>query len=153
MTPKAFASVLLLSTLLILYGEARSVAAHPPKFGLRIGAGLLWAPEDKENLAGKSLYRQHYPFHVEFCYGRYVKGVLGLSHFFSQEEEHTEGGSLIFTPRLRQYAVHLGIQAQQDLMPYLRIHGELGGGVFWRSYNPGWKDKSYWDKAKTGILG
>jgi hypothetical protein len=153
MTSKTVSYVLLLSVLLNLCGAVLSIASRPPKFGFRIGTGLLWAPEDKENLAGERLYRQHYPFHMELSYGGQLRGVLGLNHFFSQEKEHVEGDSAKFTPKLRQYAIQLGVQAQRDLIAGLRVYGGLGGTLLWRSYNPGWKNKSYWDKTRAGASG
>jgi hypothetical protein len=157
MTPKTAVYVILLSTPLILSGEAPVLAARVSSFGFRVGTGLMWAPEDKKNLDGKSLYRQNFPFFAEFFCGRAIKGVLSVSHFFSQEREHMEVDSLgeetRFTPKLRQYAVQLGVKAGQHLTPWLQIHGGLGAGIFWRSYNPGWKEKSYWDKARLSGLG
>jgi hypothetical protein len=156
MTIKSTVINLPLLVFLFLLTASAKAAAEEPKFGFRMGTGLMWAPEDKKNLDGERLYRQHYPFSVEFFYGRAIKGALGLDHIFSQEEEHTEVDSLgeeaKFTPKMRQYAVRLAMQASRPVAPWLRIHGGLGGGVFWRSYNPGWKEKSYWDKARPGLL-
>lgn len=143
--------------LLLFLTASATVTARESKFGFRIGTGLMWAPEDKKNLAGEQLYRQHYPFSVEFFYGRAIKGAFGLDHFFSQEEEYAGVDSLAeetsFTPKMRQYAVRLGVLASRPVASWLRVCGGLGGGILWRSYNPGWRDKSYWDKARPGILG
>jgi hypothetical protein len=149
-------SIITISGLFIILSVPSTTAAPAPKFGFRLGTGLLWAPEDKKNLDGERLYRQHYPFFAEVFYGRSIRGLLGLSHFFSQEREHVEVDSLgeekPFTPKLRQYAIHLGAQASQRIRPWFRIYGGLGAAVFWRSYNPGWKDKSNWDKTRLGAL-
>ncbi len=139
--------------LFIFVLSSQPAMARPPKFGFRIGTGILWAPEDTKNLDGERLYRQHYPFHLELNYGSHLRGVLGLNHFFSQEKEYNESDSLRFTPKLRQYAIQLGVQAHRDVIARLRVYGGLGGALFWRSYNPGWKNKSYWDKTRAGLSG
>jgi hypothetical protein len=117
-----------------------------------MGSGILWAPQDSEDLDGRGLYRQHYPFFAELLYGRDIKGTIGLDHVFSQEEEHAEvdssGAETRFTPKLRQYILHLGVLLDRALASRLRAHGGLGAGLDWRAYNPGWKDKSYWDKVR-----
>lgn len=157
MTPKVKIFMFLFWASLNILASASIAAAEEPRFGFRMGTGLMWAPEDKKDLDGERLYRQHYPFSVEFFYGRAIKGAFGLDHIFSQEKEHTEVDSLgeeaRFTPKMRQYAVRLAVQVSRPMASWLQIHGGLGGGVFWRSYNPGWKDKSYWDKARPGFLG
>lgn len=157
MTLKVKICIPLILAFFSFVAPASSVADGGPKTGFRLGTGLMWAPEDEEDIDGRRLYRQHYPFFVELFYGRAIKGVFGLEHFFSQEKEHTAIDSLgeqtRFTPKMRQYAVHLGIQASQSMTASLWVYGGLGVGVFWRSYNPGWKDKSYWDKARPAMLG
>ncbi|KPL18311.1 MAG: hypothetical protein AMJ92_08730 [candidate division Zixibacteria bacterium SM23_81] len=149
--------IILISVLLLLIMEIPTTATPAPKFGFRLGTGLLWAPEDKKDLDGERLYRQHYPFFVEVFYGGSIRGLLGLSHIFSQEREHVGVDSLgeekPFTPKLRQYAIHLGAQASRRIKPRFRVYGGIGAAVFWRSYNPGWKDKSNWDKTRLGALG
>jgi hypothetical protein len=151
---KSIIGIFIIPAILVFLRGDPSIAAQAPKFGFRIGTGLMWAPEDRENIEGQRLYRQNYPFSADFFYGHAIKGVLNVSHFFSQEREHVEVDSLgeetRFTPKLRQYAVHLGAQAGQRLTPWLHIYGGMGAGISWRSYNPGWKEKSYWDKARLG---
>jgi len=150
-------SIAIIAVLLFPVIVATTSHAGQNVFGLRLGSGFLWAPQDKEDLDGERLYRHHYPFFGELCYGRRIKGVVGLNHIFSQEAEHTEldslGEEIQFTPKLRQYLMHLGIQIQQNISPRVLVHTGLGAMVFWRSYNPGWKDKSYWDKARVGAMG
>jgi hypothetical protein len=150
-------NIIALLAFFIILAVSPTTAAPAPKFGFRLGTGLLWAPEDKKNLDGERLYRQHYPFFLELFYGRTIKGLFGFNHFFSQEKERVAVDSLgeekPFTPKLRQYAIHIGAQASQRIRPWFRVYGGLGATVFWRSYNPGWKDKSNWDKTRLGVLG
>jgi hypothetical protein len=154
---KSILAIFIISVILGFLKGTTSIAAQRQKFGFRLGTGLLCAPEDKKNLDGERLYRQHYPFFVEVFYGSSIEGLFGLSHFFSQEKEHAGVNSLgeekLFIPKLRQYAIHLGAQASQRIRPWFRVYGGLGAAVFWRSYNPGWKDKSNWDKTRLGALG
>lgn len=154
---KKTALSILLTAIFLLLTQTKTKADRPRPFGFRLGTGYLWAQEDKKDLDGQSLYSQHYPFIVEFSYGCAIKGVIGLDHVFSQEKEHVELDSLDeqvrFTPKMRQYIFNFGILANWPVSPRVLVYAGMGAALFWRAYNPGWKDKSYWDKTRLGGTG
>ena len=151
-----FTSILLL-LIFFIFLQPQEVPAAKRELGIRLGSGYLWAPYDREDLDGKRLYPQNYPFFAEISYGYILRGVLGMNHIFSQEGEHTEvesgGEEVQFTPKLRQYILHLGAEVNRQVAPRVKVRGGLGLGIFWRAYNPGWKDKSFWDKTRVGGIG
>jgi hypothetical protein len=157
MPKKAYPSVTILSALLLLLLKPQILSASQRELGLRLGSGYLWAPHDNADLDGQRLYRQNLPFFAEISYGYILRAVVGLNHVFSQEREHTEvesgGEEVQFTPKLRQYILHLGAEVNRQVAPRVKVRGGLGLGVFWRAYNPGWKDKSFWDKTRVGGIG
>jgi hypothetical protein len=154
---KKITSTTLLSAVLLLLQQTQTVSASKRELGIRLGSGYLWAPYDREDLDGERLYSQSYPFFAEFSYGHILRAIVGVNHIFSQEREHTEiepeGEEVQFTPKLRQYVLHLGAEVNRSIGPRVGVRGGLGVGVFWRAYNPGWKDKSFWDKTRVGGIG